>query len=126
MTIPQLVTRAAMEKKAGNLNEALELYSKAMNIIVKEAMKYALKYEDPLEESDGDKVIREEYMEKVREFYKKDEVVCRISNNMGVIFTEIGNIPAARDMFLQAIDLTPEHIHYPDPIESLEVIISQL
>ncbi|MGI5828246.1 MAG: hypothetical protein ACOX6V_04490 [Patescibacteria group bacterium] len=124
MEINELAVKAAVEKKAGNLDQALVLYSQAMDQIVRAAMKYALKYEDVLEKIGNTETIREAYLIRVKEFYRKDETACRISNNMGVIFVEMGNYAAAKDMFIQAIDLTPEDVDYADPVESLEAVES--
>lgn len=120
--ITDLANIAAQEKKAGNREEALSLYSEAFDILVKEAMRYALKYEDATEKVDGELVARTEFKNKVKEYYRKDEVACRISNNMGVLFVELGNVQAAKDMFTQAIDLTPIGVTYEDPVESLHLL----
>jgi tetratricopeptide (TPR) repeat protein len=121
--LQELVTRATLLKKAGNLSESLSLFSQAFDLLVAEAMAYAQsKQAIFVDEIKDPEAINPEYTAKIKEYYHKNTNACLISNNMGVIFVEMGNLETAKEMFYQAIDLTPPEVEYPDPHQSLKTI----
>ncbi len=120
MELQELITKAWNLKKEGKRIEALKLYSRAFDVLTQEAIKYARGFDDVIKDEGNTRKILPKYFEKSKEYLKQSDVACKISNNMGTIFAEIGNFEGAKKMFQQAIKLTPDDIDYQDPKIGLE------
>lgn len=127
MELQELLNKASDLKKSGKHAEAFKMYSAAFDILVKEANAYAGSFENIGYETveDGKKVWTDTpaFFEKAKEYMKRDKNAAVISNNMGVILAELGNLKGAKGWFEQAVELTPDHLNYPDPqinLKSLE------
>ena len=120
--IGELVIKAIILKRSGNIEGSLVYFSDAFDLLVKEAMNYALRFEEPKIDVDGQEKINPLFAARVHEFYKLTDVACKISTNIGAIFLEMGNLEAAKDFFYQAIDLTPDGLDFNEPLLSLQEI----
>ncbi len=58
--------------------------------------------------------------EECEKYLKRDEVAAVISNNIGVIFAELGDYKNAEKFFNQAIELAPDEVDYKEPQKNLE------
>lgn len=110
-----MLTKAWNLKLEGRMEEALKIYSKAFDVLNKEAMDYARSSKSAVQDEGNTRKLLPKYFEKAKEYHKRNDASCKISNNMGVIFAEIGDIEAARRMFEQAIEFTPDGMDYPEP-----------
>ncbi len=120
-----MLEKAFNLKNAGRLEESLDLYNTAFNALVKDAEAYAKNLEEVFCPENGgncDKKISAKYLAKFKEHLKKDKCACVVSNNMAVIFAQMGEMASAKIFFEQAIDLTPEGEKYDDPFIGLEVL----
>lgn len=115
MELQELITKAWNFKKEGKRAKALKLYSRAFNVLTQEAIKYTCGFDDVIKDKGSTRKILPKYFEKSKEYLKQSDVACKISNNMGTILAELGDIEGAKRMFEQAIDLTPEGIDYQHP-----------
>lgn len=117
MDLQSLINQAWELKKSGKHTEALALYSKAFDILTTEASNYAHRETrvSPLSTK-----INPDIFQKSKEYFKQDKVACTVSNNMAVIFAELGDLDSAERFFEQAIELTPDGIEYNDPRIGLE------
>ena len=124
MNSQELVNKAWSFKKEGKYAEALKFYSQAFDILISEASAYAHSQEgifvDKEENKKKVRAILPKHLDKVKEYLKHDKVACTVSNNMAVIFAEMGDNESAKKFFHQSIDLTPDNIDYPDPKIGLE------
>lgn len=113
------VNKAKKYKEEGKLLEALGIYNQVFDFLSQEAANHAHKAENV---KDAKKVrqISSGYFEDAKKFLKQDDLACKISNNMGTIFAELGDTDSAKSMFMQAIDLTPDDMDYKDPKIGLE------
>jgi tetratricopeptide (TPR) repeat protein len=113
------INRAKEYKDNKKPLEALGIYNQVFSFLCKEAANYANK---PGNFGDSGKTreIFPNCFKDAKEFLKKDGLACKISNNMGTIFAETGDIDSAEKMFKQSIDLTPDDMDYKDPIIGLQ------
>ncbi len=58
--------------------------------------------------------------EECEKYLKRDKVAAVISNNIGVIFAELGDYKNAEKFFNQAIKLAPDEVDYKEPQKNLE------
>jgi len=107
-------------KKDGKKVEALKRYNEIFNALCQEPTEYAKKFKETTQDDDDTRKILPKYFEKALEYLRRDDIACKISNNMGTILAELGDIDGARKMFEQAVDLTPDDTNYPDPRVGLE------
>ena len=119
MQAQELFNQAWELKKTGNLMEALKLYSKLFEILTAQATDHAHaqsgSFIDKMENGKKIRIISPKMFNETSNYLKKDKVAATISNNMAVIFAELGDFEAAKKFFEQAIELTPVDIDYPDP-----------
>jgi len=121
--INHLITHAGELEKAGELEQALERYSKALDVLVVAAKDYAqLAGPGVIAAVVGTGSITDQYLEKFNECLKKDKTAAIVSNRMGLLFAKTGNKASAKAFFDQAIDLTPAGVVYDDPHVGLEML----
>lgn len=119
MVIQDLLNKAWELKKSGDLVNALNLYGEAFEILADEASTYAHSEPETFlneETIRGEKVrtILPKLFDETKKYFRQDKVACTISNNIAVIYAELGNYEYAKKFFEQAIELTPENMDYPD------------
>jgi tetratricopeptide (TPR) repeat protein len=124
MDLKEKLEKANCLKNDGKLKGSLELYNEAFNLLVEEARNYASKTEKVFQSEEKNE-ISPGYLKKFNEYLKKDRQACAISNNMGVLFAQMGEKASAKVFFEQAIDLTPKGEKYDDPFIGLEVLKSK-
>ena len=115
MDIQEILNKAWEYKKSGKLSEALDLYNKAYDYLIKEAIKSAKKSSDTVVDEKNTRKIMPKYFVEAEKYLKKDDVVCVILNNMGVIFAELGDKENAKKYFKESIKLTPDKLNYQNP-----------
>lgn len=120
--IEELISQAELYQEEGKLKKSLKNYSQAFDILVRLALESARESKDVYIDENGNGGIGEEYQRNIIRFFKSDELACEISHKMGVIFSLLGNDQAAKDMFTQAIDLTPEEVDFFEPYVMLNEI----
>lgn len=125
MDLQDLLRKASDLKKSGNRVDAFKMYSEAFDVLVKEANTYADSFENTgygSIDEDGKKVwtTLPAFFEKAKEYMKRDKTAAVITNNMGVILAELGDTKGAKKWFEQAVELTPDHVDYPDPTINLK------
>ncbi|MDP3882534.1 MAG: tetratricopeptide repeat protein [Candidatus Staskawiczbacteria bacterium] len=122
MDLQKLLNQAWETKKAGNLQQALNLYNQAFDILISEATQYAHNSGNTTIDDGATRKILPSHFSKSKEYLKKDKVAAIISNNMGTIFAELKDYENAEKFFHQSIDLTPNGEKYKDPYIALEEI----
>lgn len=117
MDLQEILNKAWELKKSGDPAGALKLYDEAFNTLASEATTYAHKQTrvSPLSSK-----ITPDLLAESKNYLKRDNVACTISNNMATIFAELGDHESARKLFEQAVELTPKDVDYPDPKVGLE------
>lgn len=123
MDIQLLLNQAWEEKKEGKFTESLALYDQVYGELVKEATEHARAQQGTTEDEGDTRKILPKYFEEADNYLRRDNVVCTILNNMGVIFAELGDKDAARKHFEESIKYTPQGMEYENPkvgLKSLE------
>lgn len=119
MDLQELLNKASDLKKNSKHSEAFKMYSAAFDILVKEANSYASSFEnigyETIEEGKRTWTDTPAFFDKAKEYMKRDKTATVISNNMGVILAELGDLDNAKEWFRQAMELIPDHMDYPDP-----------
>jgi tetratricopeptide (TPR) repeat protein len=115
------INKAKEYKENKKSLEALGIYNQIFNFLCKEAANHAHK-PDNFKDVGKTRKIFPGFFRDSKEFLKRDELACKISNNMGTIFAESGDIDSAESMFKQSIDLTPDDMDYKDPVIGLQNI----
>ena len=114
------INKAWELKKVGNFAEALELYKALHDELVDEAGEHARQIPGTrIDEGDTRKIMPSLFTE-TEKYLRKDNVLCTILNNMGVIYAETGDKESARRCFEDSIKFTPEGEDYPNPKIGLE------
>jgi len=120
MDLQVFINKVQELKYEGKLQEALACYSNAFDLLTKEAHEYAKNIEGSIVDVGKLRTITSKLFDEVNRYFKKDKTASIISNNMGTILAEIGDIKGARRMFMQTIELTPDKMDYSDPKIGLE------
>ena len=120
MDLQILINKAQELKHEGKLQAALACYSNAFDLLTKEADGYARNIEGTMVDVGKLRAITSKLFNEVKKYFKKDKTASIISNNMGTILAELGDIEGARRMFVQAIELTPDGVDYSDPKIGIE------
>lgn len=107
-------------RQRGDFEQAIASLSAALDILVGEARAYAQISEPYPVGRDG--VVSAAYLVRFNEYLKRDKSACMISNNMALLFAQMGNYSSAKIFFEQAIDLTPPGLVYDDPHIGLEAV----
>jgi tetratricopeptide (TPR) repeat protein len=115
-----LINDAWKLKKENNLLQALDYYNDAFDILVQDANEYANKHGNPYKDQGDTRMVLPSHFDLTKKHLKGDKLACTISNNMGTIFAELGDEKTAKEMFQQAIELTPDNLEYNDPKIALE------
>ncbi|MFZ3074048.1 MAG: hypothetical protein WA093_02880 [Minisyncoccales bacterium] len=119
----KIIREAENFEKAGELGNALEYYSRALDVLVLAAKDYAeISEEGQISAVMGTGQISAQYMARFNDYLKKDKTAAVVSNRMGLVFARMENKASARAFFEQAIDLTPGYLEYNDPHIGLEMI----
>ena len=114
-----LIDKAKELKQKGEFQEALDCYNEVFDLLVREANEKARNCEGTVVDKGETRTILPKFFEEAKKYLKQDKTVAVVSNNMGVIFAELGDLGNARKMFEQAVDLTPDRIEYKDPETNL-------
>ena len=127
MILQTLINQAWELKKTGDRAGALKLYGEAFDILADEASAHAHSQSGTILDemtANGEKVrtITPKLFDETKKYFKQDKVACTISNNIAVIYAELGNKEYAKNFFEQAIELTPDEVEYNDPKIGLEVL----
>jgi Tfp pilus assembly protein PilF len=119
----QSIARAENFEREGDLEKALDAYSRALDVLVARAQEFAERSEPAVIDAVvGKGVLPQQYLVKFNDHLKKDNAAAAVSNAMGMIFAKMGNKASARAFFEQAIDLTPPGETYDDPHIGMEML----
>lgn len=102
-------------KKEGKRNEAFIIYESILTVLYKEAGDFGHRSPGAFIDEGNTRKMTPTYFIKTKEYLTRDNLVCTVLNNMGVILAEKGNIAGAKNMFEQSIELTPPGFKYQDP-----------
>ena len=117
--LQQLLNDAANARKQGDIPTSARLYNQAYEALVSEAAEYARNQPEAVSDEDDVRRVLPAYFAHADAYLKRDKLACTIANNLGVAFADMGDLINAREMFVEAIRLTPEGIEYQEPCTNL-------
>lgn len=126
MNLQDLINKAWDLKKEGKLIETLDFYNKAYDILIRESVDYAKNFGGSEINEGKTRKVMPQFFNKADEYLKKDNVVCTILNNMGVIFAELGDKETAKKYFQESIKFTPENFDYSNPHIGLKELVKKI
>lgn len=109
------INRAHKYKEEGKLIESIGTYNQVYDFYIKEATEFARRSDNAIVNKGTTRKINPEYFLEAEKYLKRDNVVCTILNNMGVIFAELDDKENAKKYFEEAIKLTPNGLDYQEP-----------
>ncbi len=111
-------------KKQGRYKEALDAYARGTDRLMHSVS--AAVHADPSrcyrdEEVDGKRTrtVLPYVFIRTRELIRATPLYAILRNNMAVCLEELGAVSEARELYQEAIELTPDGYAYPDPHENL-------
>ena len=114
-------------RKNGEIDKALEWYSRAADGMVSDVTEIVHKerdkcFRDEVIDGKNTRVVLPYTLEKIREILRSDPSYAIIKNNIGLCFIELGDIDSAREQFRESIEYIPDGFNYPEPYRNLESI----
>ncbi len=119
-TLELLSVKAQGFRKDGKLKNALACYNEAFDLLVVAADRYARNCQGAIVDKGKTRIINSKLFEEAKRYLKRDKLAAVISNAMGAILVELGDLEGAKKMFEQAIGLTPEGMDYINPKTNLK------
>ena len=116
----QKIDQARIYKKEGKFADAMKLYDELYEQLIKESTDYARSFEGSEVDEGSTKKVMPQFFNKSDEYLKRDNLVCTILNNMGVIFAEAGDKKSAKKYFEESIKYIPDSLDYQNPKIGLE------
>ncbi len=121
-TVEQFVEQAQGLQDKGNIEGALEHYSKAFDLLIDEAGVYAKAQESDVTELPELRKIADKLFAHSKDYLKRTLTASYILNAMGVLFAELKDYANAKERLMEAMEFIPEGAEYSDPADNLERI----
>lgn len=122
----QLLEKALKLEQQGEKDEALETLSSAFDILIDEAGVYARAEVGEGKEIDELRALASTLIEYSTAFLRQNLTAAMILNNMGLLFTELGQFDAAVQKFEESVRLTPANTEYDDPSDNLQAVLMKI
>ncbi|MEO5646031.1 MAG: hypothetical protein ABIO57_03105 [Candidatus Paceibacterota bacterium] len=125
-TVEEILERAQTLQDKGHIEEALEQYSKAFDVLIEDAGKYAREQESHVTDLEELRKIAPTLFAHSATYLKKNSTASYILNAMGVLFAQLKDYPNAEQKLQEAIDYIPDGTDYSDPADNLERIAGEV
>ncbi len=125
-SVEELVEYAQTLQDKGQIEESLEQFSKAFDVLIDQAGAYAREQEADVTDMQELRAMAPKLFEHSRVFLKQNLMAAYILNAMGVLFGELKDYDNAQQKFNEAITYIPDAMDYSDPADNLERITNEL
>lgn len=125
-TVEEIVSQAQALQDKGKMEESLEHYSKAFDLLIDDAGKYAVAQESAITDMQELRAHADKLFAHSRVFLKQTIMAAYILNAMGVLFGELKDYDNAQQKLTEAMEYIPDNTEYGDPSENLERIRSEV
>ncbi len=116
-------------RKMGRITEALDSYNEGTERMFELASAQVHKnpslcYREEVIDGKATRTVLPYVFVKTFELLKSNPLYATLRNNAGVCFAELGDIESARNLYMEAIEYTPDGYDYSDPVRNLESLDS--
>ncbi len=125
-TVEQLLEGAQDLQDKGKVEEALEQYSKAFDLLIDDAGKYAKEQESDTTDLHELRKIADKLFAHSKTYLKRNITASYILNAMGVLFVQLKDYPNAQQRLMEAMEFIPDGTDYSDPADNLERISGEV
>lgn len=114
-------------RELGEHRKSLEWFSRAADQIISAVSDEVKKdhgrcYRDEIVDGKKTRVVLPYLFEKSEEFLRSEPTYSYTKNQIGMCLVSLGDLPAAREQFLEAIEYTPAGYEFPEPINNIKTI----
>lgn len=124
-SIEQLIDIAQGLQDKGKHEEALETFSKAFDLMIEEAGKFALSKHPDVTDLEDLRALKPTILAESKEYLKQDITAAYVLNAMGVLFGQLKDVVNAQQKFLEAMEYIPDGDDFSDPADNLERIANE-
>ncbi len=119
-TVEDYIEVAQMLQDKGEIEGALEQFSKAFDLLIDNAGKYARAQETDVTDMVELRAMTPKLFAHSKVFLKKDITAAYLLNAMGVLFGEMKNYANAEQKLMEAMEYIPDGTDFSDPADNLE------
>lgn len=123
--IEVLLGQARELENGGKGEEALVLVSRAFDMLIEEAGKYA-----QAQVGTTDVAVLQEQKEIVlahsNDFLQKDLTAAMLLNNLGLLFMSLGHYDEAKQKFQESAAMVPANEEYNDPVDNIQILHAKI
>lgn len=120
------IEQAQAQQDKGNIEAALELYSKAFDLLIDEAGQYAKEQEADTSDLGELRKIADRLFVHSKEYLKRTITAAYVLNAMGVLFAELKDYANAQERLIEAMEFIPDGADFSDPADNLERIKQEI
>jgi uncharacterized protein HemY len=125
-SVEALVAVAQSLQDKGKIDQALQAFSQAFDVLIDQAGQYARAQEAAITDPTELRAIAPQLFEHSRVFLKQNIMAAYLLNAMGVLFAQLKDYDNAQQKFIEAISYIPDHTDYSDPADNLERIAGEV
>jgi tetratricopeptide (TPR) repeat protein len=125
-SVEAIVEVAQSLQDKGQIEQALQAFSQAFDLLIDQAGQYARTQEAGTTDLDELRTIAPRLFEHSRVFLKKNIMAAYLLNAMGVLFAQLKDYDNAQQKFLEALSYIPDNTDYGDPADNLERIAGEI
>lgn len=125
-TIEQLIDVAQGLQDKGKIEEALQTFSKAFDMLIDNAGQYALEKNADVTDISALRELTPILFAYSKEYLKQNITASYILNAMGVLFAQMKDIANAQQKFIEAMEYIPDGQDFSDPADNLERLAEEI
>lgn len=125
-TIEQLIDIAQGLQDKGKLEEALQIFSKAFDMLIDDTGQYALEKNADVTDMSELRQLAPVLFAHSKEYLKRNITAAYVLNAMGVLFAQMKDVVNAQQKFMEAMEYIPDGQDFNDPADNLERLAEEI
>jgi tetratricopeptide (TPR) repeat protein len=125
-TVEDYIEVAQTLQDKGEIEAALEQFSKAFDLLIDEAGQYARAQEADITDMDELRAMAPKLFVHSKVFLKQDITAAYILNAMGVLFGQMKDYANAQQKLLESMEYIPDGADFSDPADNLERLSEEI
>ena len=125
-TIEQLIDVAQGLQDKGKIEESLETFSKAFDLMIDVAGNHALQKHSDITDSATLRTMKATIIAESKDYLRKDITAAYVLNAMGVLFAQLKDTANAQQKFIEAMEYIPAGQDFADPADNLEQLANEI